>query len=63
MNTTLIIKAVEQLDEAIGLTPDKKERHELTDVIIKLRDVLRRRGIFIGHGQGNLPKHNHENRT
>lgn len=48
MNTHLIIAAVEQLDEAIGMTPDKKEREEIKDANAKLRKVLQRRGVFIG---------------
>jgi hypothetical protein len=48
MNIVFIIKAVEDIDEAIRFTIDPKERAELKSAGSLLRTTLRKRGVFIG---------------
>jgi len=48
MSIHLISIAVEHIDEAASMTPNKQERNELKEVTTKLRNILQKRGVFIG---------------
>lgn len=57
MNVAPLIKAVELLDCAIGLTPERSEREAIERAAAECRSVLQRRGVFVGTPNGKVNYH------